>query len=138
MLRRWGARPAGPAYGALSSGADVMWVEALLAHGAELHVVLPFAREEFLRASVEPGGPAWAGASSAVLTAASTVPYATEDAFLGDDVLFRYGAELAMGLALLRARWLRAEVGQLAVGRPPGRRPPPAPRLTLRRGAATG
>ena len=42
-------------------------------------------------------------------------PYATDDAFLGDDVLFRYGAELAMGLALLRGRFLDADVHQIAV-----------------------
>ena len=38
-----------------------------------------------------------------------------QDAFLGDDVLFRYGGELAMGLALLRARYLDAEAWQLAL-----------------------
>ena len=114
------ARPVGFAYGALSSGADIMWAEALLERGAELHVVLPFAREEFRRVSVEPAGPGWAERFERCMAAATTVRYATEDAFLGDDVLYRYGAELAMGLALLRARYLRAEVRQLAVwdGRP--------------------
>jgi class 3 adenylate cyclase len=43
------------------------------------------------------------------------VRYATDDAFLGDDVLFRYGGELAMGLALLRARYLDGEARQLAL-----------------------
>ena len=49
------------------------------------------------------------------LDACASVRYATDDAFLGDDVLFRYGSELAMGLALLRARYLDADVRQLAV-----------------------
>jgi class 3 adenylate cyclase len=49
------------------------------------------------------------------LAAASSVRYATSDAFLGDDVLFRYASEFAMGLALLRARYLDADVRQLAV-----------------------
>jgi class 3 adenylate cyclase len=43
------------------------------------------------------------------------VSYATDGAYLGDEVLYRYGAELAMGLALLRTRYLDAEVDQLAV-----------------------
>jgi class 3 adenylate cyclase len=43
------------------------------------------------------------------------VTYATDDAFLGDDVLYRYGAELAMGLALVHGRYLDADVRQLAV-----------------------
>ena len=38
----------GYAYGSLANGADILWAEALLRHGAELHVVLPFAREEFV------------------------------------------------------------------------------------------
>ena len=50
--------------------------------------------------------------------------YATDDAFLGDDVLYRYGSELAMGLALLRARYLDADAYQLAIwdGDPAGGR----------------
>ena len=47
--------------------------------------------------------------------AAAAVSYATDDAVLGDDVLYRYGSELAMGLALLRGRYLDADVRQLAV-----------------------
>ena len=35
----------GFAYGSLASGGDMIWAEALLANGCELHVVLPFARE---------------------------------------------------------------------------------------------
>jgi class 3 adenylate cyclase len=105
----------GYAYGSLANGGDILWAEALLAQGAELHVVLPFARDEFVAASVAPGGPGWVERFDRCLNAAKTVSYATEDAFLGDDVLFRYGAELAMGLALLRARYLDAEARQLAL-----------------------
>ena len=105
----------GYAYGSLANGGDILWAEALLALGAELHVVLPFARDEFVTASVAPGGPDWIERFDRCLNAAKSVSYATEDAFLGDDVLFRYGAELAMGLALLRARYLDAEARQLAV-----------------------
>ena len=49
------------------------------------------------------------------LGAAAEVREATDGAFLGDDILYRYGSELAMGLALLRARFLDADVRQLAV-----------------------
>lgn len=108
-------RPPGFGFGALASGADILWAEALLRHGAELHVVLPFAREEFIESSVASSGPQWVERFQRCLDAATTVSYATNDAFLGDDVLYRYGTELAMGLALLRARYLDAEVRQLAV-----------------------
>jgi tetratricopeptide (TPR) repeat protein len=105
----------GYAYGSLASGADILWAEALLANDSELHVVLPFAREEFLAWSVAPAGQPWVERFDRCLAAASSVRYATDDAFLGDDVLFRYCSELAMGLALLRARYLDADVHQLAV-----------------------
>jgi hypothetical protein len=108
------------AYGSLASGADILWAEALLARGAELHVVLPFARDAFIESSVASSGGDWVERFHRCLAAAFTVTYATDDAFVADDALFRYGAELAMGLALLRARYLDADVRQLAVwdGRP--------------------
>ncbi len=113
-------RPVGVAYGALASGADILWAEALLATGCELHVVLPVALEQFARSSVAPAGEEWVRRFHRCLAAASAVQYATEDACPADDVLYRYGAELAMGLALLRARYLDAGVRLLAVwdGRP--------------------
>lgn len=110
-----GRRPAGYAYGSLASGGDIMWAEALLDAGAELHVVLPYAREEFVEHSVAPAGPEWAERFDRCLERASDVSYATDDAYLGDDVLYRYGAELAMGLALLRAGYLEADAEQLAL-----------------------
>jgi hypothetical protein len=105
----------GYAYGALADGADILWAEALLARGAELHVVLPFADREFVEQSVASCGADWAERFARCRDAATEVRHATDDAFLGDDILFRYAGELAMGLALLRARYLDAEVRQLAV-----------------------
>jgi hypothetical protein len=107
--------PVGFAYGSLASGADILWAEALLEAGSELHVVLPFAREEFIARSVASSGAGWVERFDRCAAAATTLRYATDDAFLGDDVLFRYGTELAMGLALLRARYLDADLRQLAV-----------------------
>ena len=46
------ADPPGFAYGSLASGADILFAEALLHVGAELHVVLPFDEHEFVRSSV--------------------------------------------------------------------------------------
>ncbi len=108
-------RPVGIAYGSLASGADILWAEALLERGSELNIQLPFAREEFERTSVAPSGGRWVERFERCLSSAATVGYATDDAFLGEDVLYRYGTELSMGLALLRARFLDAEVRQLAV-----------------------
>jgi hypothetical protein len=108
-------RPVGFAYGSLASGADILWAEGLLRAGAEIHVVLPCAMEDFVEVSVVPSGSQWVGRFHQCLDAAQSVTYATEGRFLEDDVLFRYCAELAMGLALLRARFLDADVFQLAL-----------------------
>jgi hypothetical protein len=105
----------GYAYGALASGGDILWAEALLAHGADLHVVLPIAADPFIVSSVASSGPGWVERFHRCLSAASNVTYATDDAFRADDALYRYGTELAMGLALVRARYLDADVRQLAV-----------------------
>jgi len=113
--------PPGFAYGALANGADILFAEALLGAGAELHVVLPFRREEFVRHSVATAGSRWTERFDLCLSRAASVTYATDGSYLGDDVLYRYGAELAMGLALLRARYLDSPVRQIAVwdGQPP-------------------
>jgi hypothetical protein len=112
--------PPGYAYGALAAGADILWAEALLARGCELHVVLPFPEREFVELSVASCGPGWVERFGRCMDAATDVRLATDDEYLGDDILFRYGGELAMGLALLRARYLDADVWQLAMwdGRP--------------------
>ncbi len=107
--------PARYAYGSLAAGGDILWAEALLDSGCELHVVLPFALEEFVRCSVEPSGGDWVERFHLCVEAAREVRYATDDAFLDDDVLYRYGAEYAMGLTLLRARYLDSEARQFAL-----------------------
>ncbi|MCV7349989.1 adenylate/guanylate cyclase domain-containing protein [Mycobacterium parmense] len=103
----------GAAYGSLASGADILFAEALLEHGAALNVVLPFAIDDFVAHSVRPAGESWVKRFEACLAAAKTVRFATEDAYLGDDQLFTYGNSLAEGLACLCARHLNAPLTQL-------------------------
>jgi class 3 adenylate cyclase len=105
----------GAAYGSLASGADILFAEALLEQGVALNVVLPFAAADFIEQSVRPTGEAWVRRFEACLSAAKTVRFATEDAYLGDDQLFTYCSSLAMGLASLCARHLHAPLMQLAV-----------------------
>ena len=102
-------------YGPLASGGDILFAEALLARGAELHVVLPFAREEFIEISVAPAGTSWIERFESCMQRAASVTYATEDRYLGHDWVFAYGSFVAMGLAVLRARFLDADVLQMAV-----------------------
>jgi class 3 adenylate cyclase len=114
------ARRIGFGFGSIAAGADILWAEALLEAGAELHLVLPFSAEEFVVTSVAPGGPEWIERYRLCVERAAEVVFATEDEYLGDDILYRYASELAMGLAILRARHLDSTLEQLALwdGRP--------------------
>lgn len=107
-------------YGSLASGADTIVAEALLDAGAELHLWLPFDRDEFVRASVAPAGAAWVDRFERCVSLATSVEQATVGESMSDPVLFDYCARLAMGDALVRSRFLASPVHQLAVwdGRP--------------------
>jgi class 3 adenylate cyclase/tetratricopeptide (TPR) repeat protein len=105
----------GVAYGALAAGADIILAEALLRRGAALHVVLPFARDDFVELSVRPSGESWVPRFEACMAQAQSIRYATEDRHLGDDHLFAYGSQIAMGLAVLYGRHLHADLRQIAI-----------------------
>ncbi len=105
----------GFAYGSLACGSDLLFAEACIARNIELNVVLPFAMDEFKHHSVERGGPGWLDRFERALGKARSLTYATESEYLGDEMLFAYGSQLAMGLALLRAHNLEASALQVAI-----------------------
>lgn len=106
---------AGVAFGSLAAGADILAAEAILEMGAELHVVLPFGRDEFVRASVAPAGGEWVDRFERCLASASSVRTATTSEYLDDPILFDFCAQIAMGNALVRASVLQTEPIQVAV-----------------------
>lgn len=106
---------AAEAYGPLACGADIVIAEALLARGARLHVVLPFAEEDFIAESVLCGGESWLERYRACREGAASVQFATPGAYVGDDHQFAYNTRLVMGLTALRAQETGGEAVQLAV-----------------------
>jgi class 3 adenylate cyclase len=78
-------------------------------------VVLPFDRGDFVRTSVAAGGAEWVARFDAALARATRVIFATEEGYLGDDILFRQAAYLVEGLAVLRAAQLETTPSLLAV-----------------------
>jgi len=110
------------AYGPLACGADMLIAEAIIARGGELHIVLPFAEEDFLRTSVRVGGAEWEERYARVREAAASITFATQMRWIDDDEQFAYCSKLVMGLAHLRASIMYADIFQLAVwdGKPPG------------------
>jgi hypothetical protein len=102
-------------YTSAACGADLIFVEAALNIGAEVNVVLPFDREDFVRTSVAPGGEEWPDRFHHALSRATRVIMATEERYLDDDVLFEHAAMLLEGLCVLRAAQLEASPALLCV-----------------------
>lgn len=94
-------------YTSAACGSDLLFVEAALAVGAEVNIVLPFDREDFVASSVAFAGAGWVARFDAALARATRVVQATEERYLGDDVLFAHAQALVGGLALLRATQLQ-------------------------------
>src|SRR5438132_10204405 len=102
-------------YTSAACGADLIFIEAALAIGAEVNVVLPFDRMDFIRTSVAPGGDGWAARFDHALARVARVIMATEERYLDDDVLFEHAAMLLEGLCVLRAAQLETSPVLLCV-----------------------
>jgi class 3 adenylate cyclase len=102
-------------YTSAACGADLIFIEAALDIGAEVNIVLPFDRQDFVRTSVAVGGDGWTERFDAALSRATRVIMATEESHLGDDVLFEHAALLLEGLAALRASQLQTTPSLLCV-----------------------
>jgi DNA-binding SARP family transcriptional activator/tetratricopeptide (TPR) repeat protein len=106
----------GAGYGSLAAGADILAAEALLERGADLYVVLPFSRDEFIRTSVAPAGAEWVQRFERCLAAAeSPVMTAVSGEYLEDPILFDFCSQIAMGRTLMRAAYLETDAHQVAV-----------------------
>ncbi len=113
----------GFAFGSLAAGSDILFAEACRERDIDLHVVLPFDSVEFIKTSVRPAGQEWVErfydcldwCTKGAERGTASVIYATDGAFLGDESLFLYGAQFAMGLAALRARNLDTDPRMIAV-----------------------
>jgi class 3 adenylate cyclase len=104
----------GAGFGAIAAGSDIVIAEALLAHGAELHIVLPMREDDFLARSVTPFGPSWRARYDALKAKASSFRLATLGTIKDDDSVFAFGTDYGMGLALRNAELLRTRAVHLA------------------------
>ncbi|MBX3479983.1 MAG: DUF4071 domain-containing protein [Caulobacter sp.] len=102
-------------YGALAAGADIVIAEALLAHGAELHLVLPTGREVFRALSVASLGGDWDARFDEVLARAETVTSVGPTSALPGPLTLMLAAQVAMGRAAMQARLLATEALQLII-----------------------
>lgn len=95
----------GPAvgYAQAACGGDILFLEAMQAAGWQTQIVLPFPCAAFIETSVRFAGAGWVARFERVTEQATRVVVATDEAFLGDDVLFEHAANLIQGMAFLRA-----------------------------------
>jgi class 3 adenylate cyclase/tetratricopeptide (TPR) repeat protein len=97
--------------------ADLVFAEALLGHGAEVHVVLPYLRglcREKLAANRD-----WQRRFDLVLSRATTVTDDTEKSCLDESVNARFAALRAYGSACLRANRLEVDLRRLGLSAAP-------------------
>ncbi len=102
-------------YCSAACGGDLLFIETMLARGGEVHIVLPFSKDDFITSSVAYAGNDWVKRFDTALLSATSIAYATEEPYLGDDVLFRYTADLINGMAHLHAEQLETESILLAL-----------------------
>lgn len=115
MLDRTGAEFG---YCSAACGADILFIECMLQRGSEVHIILPFRKEDFINTSVAFAGGDWLERFNNILRQVKSIHYATEEGYQDDDILFEYCASLMSGMAILRANLLETEPVLLAVQDP--------------------
>lgn len=102
-------------FGALAAGSDILFAESLLEQGAELHLVLPCAKDLFLRESVMPFGEDWARRFEDCLSQASSLRIMAQSATWPEKILNRLNGLSAMGHAKLHGGLLSAAPVQMLI-----------------------
>lgn len=104
-------------FGALAAGADIVVAEIAVARGAQLHVVLPTSIDIFRQESVARFGADWAARFDRLIDDAEQIE-TLSDADVLSEAGITLGEEVAMGLAIRRARTLASEAVALRIRRP--------------------
>ncbi len=108
-----------PGFGFSSAacGSDILFLEAMLDHGAEVSIVLPYNEEEFIRDSVEIGSNSkkWRARFDGALARAARVITASNQRLEIGGISYEFCNQLLLGLATIRARQLDTNMIPLAV-----------------------
>lgn len=107
-----------PAFGFSSAacGSDILFLEAMLEHGAEISIVLPYDAQRFIADSVDivPGSN-WRSRFDQVLRKAVRVVTASPERLEIGGVSYDFCNHLLLGLASIRARQLETDLIPMAV-----------------------
>jgi hypothetical protein len=107
-------------FGGLAAGRELATAEALLAAGAELHVILPGDAEHFAARFVDPFGSGWRARFDAALAEADSLRLVRPLGRAPDAAMSALAGRIAAGAALLNAeRLMGAASGEGAAPDPP-------------------
>ncbi len=102
-------------YSSAACGADLIFIEAMQELGGEVNIILPFAIQDFIETNVRHAGPRWEKRFEKALANAHTVSFASEDRYLGHDMLYRFSNHVMHGSAVMRGKFLTSEPHLMAV-----------------------
>jgi class 3 adenylate cyclase len=107
-----------PGFGFSSAacGSDIIFLEAMLEHGAEISIVLPYRADQFIPDSVDiiPGSN-WRSRFDNVLNKAARVITASSERLEIGGVSYEFCNEMLLGLASIRARQLETDLVPMVV-----------------------
>jgi len=106
---------AGIGFASAASGSDILFLEAMLARGATINVVLPWPREEFIQTSVAPAGTDWICRFHEVWDRAASRRILGQPNMPASPVGFEYCNLAMIGIAREHARSLDLDVVPLVV-----------------------
>jgi len=101
-------------YSSLASGADILFAEAMAEEGGEVHVLMPFSKEEFINTSLRFAGEHWVNRFEDLLTT-FPINFITKDNYGGNDDLFSLLGKVIFGSAILRSQTYHQEPFLLTV-----------------------
>lgn len=103
-------------YASAACGADILFLEAILELNGEIHIILPYEQEEFMKNSVDiiPGSN-WKERYNNLLAKASEVIVCSNQNLKNGEILYEYANYFVHGLGKMRAELLDTELLHLAV-----------------------
>jgi class 3 adenylate cyclase/tetratricopeptide (TPR) repeat protein len=108
-------------YASAANGSDILFLEAMLERNGEIHIVLPYEREHFLKDAVEStSGGDWAKRYEHVLSRAVEVLEGSKRSQMCGKLSYEFAGLMLQGLAKVHAQQLETKLVPLAVwdGRP--------------------
>jgi class 3 adenylate cyclase/tetratricopeptide (TPR) repeat protein len=115
LEKQLAAMNAGIGFASAASGSDILFLEAMIARGGTIHLVLPWPAEEFVKTSVASAGDAWVERFHKVIDRAASIRVLGELYMPGSATGFEYCNLAVNGLARVFARSLDLEITPLAV-----------------------